>query len=250
MLLIQQLSDQRWVASTTKEPLADLGFSTMPSLQHEWIPDVFVVSLATFTLVSLLLSAEAWIDAIVIFRRFCWLTGTLYLLRSVTIIVTTLPCPRGCEPIVSQNFKEFLWNGCLLMFGVQKTCSDNIFSGHTMILVSSMLMWQVYGKNAWLKLYSIIHCLVGIITIVATRMHYTVDIVIAILLTFSVYSMYLSLVSEATRNRLYSLSGLDSLKHLDDSEYQSLLLTDNSINRRLVSLIIWLDGLDLRWNCT
>ncbi|ORX97590.1 hypothetical protein K493DRAFT_349981 [Basidiobolus meristosporus CBS 931.73] len=67
-------------------------------------------------------------------------------------------------------------------------------------------------------------------------MHYTVDIVIAILLTFSVYSMYLSLVSEATRNRLHSLSGMDSLKHMDDSEYKNLLLTDNY-------------GLDLRWNC-
>ncbi|ORX92404.1 hypothetical protein K493DRAFT_316599 [Basidiobolus meristosporus CBS 931.73] len=248
MFLIQLLSDQRWAASLIKEPLSDLGFSTVPSLTREWVPDFFVMSLLVVTLSSLTLLARSWLEAIVVLRRFVWLTGTLYLLRSITIIVTTLPCPRDCHPIQINGFRDFLWVGLTMMVGLYKTCSDNIFSGHTMIIVSCMMLWSIYGRNKWAILCAYSHGIIGILTIIATRMHYTIDIFLAVLLTFGLYSFYFSLVNEASQRISPSLIGLDATKGNGDADRKSLIMMENRLNSVLLDIVVWVDGLDLRLN--
>ncbi|KAK9764765.1 hypothetical protein K7432_007487 [Basidiobolus ranarum] len=248
MFLVQLLSDQRWTASRIQEPLSDLGFSTVPTLTREWVPDFFVLSLLTVTLSSLMYLARTWLEAIVILRRFVWLTGTLYLLRSVTIIVTTLPCPRDCQPVQIETFREFLWVGLTMMVGLYKTCSDNIFSGHTMIIVSCMTMWSIYGRKKWAIACAYAHGIIGILTIIATRMHYTIDIFLAVLLTYGLYSFYFSCVNEASQRMAPTLISLDGTKGSNEASHKSLVMMENKLNSILLDIVVWVDGLDLRLN--
>ncbi|KAK9768878.1 hypothetical protein K7432_000109 [Basidiobolus ranarum] len=246
MLLIQLMSDQRWAASTIQDPLTDLGFSTVPILTKVWAPDFFVFSLLLTTLCSLIYLARTWLEAIVILRRFVWLTGTLYLLRSITIIVTTLPCPRDCQPIQTKSYGEFLWVALTMLAGQYQTCSDNIFSGHTMILVSCMTMWSIYGRKRWVIVCAYVYGISGILSIVATRMHYTVDIFLAILITKGLYTLYFSSVDEASQRMLPAIITLDNIKGSTEPEQKSFTMIENKINATLLDIIVWIDGLDLR----
>jgi PAP2 superfamily C-terminal len=112
--------------------------------------------------------------------------GWLYLFRSITIVVTTLPSPLrdGCIPptlsisgSVSQRFGAFFET----VAGNDQSCGDNIFSGHTCVMASCALAWRIHARAhkvlGWL-LYLI--AAAGILMIIFTHYHYTIDVLLAL----------------------------------------------------------------------
>ena len=101
----------------------------------------------------------------------------IMLIRSFTIISTILPKHENCEDKFS--IREFFLGGCY----------DKIFSGHaSFILLLTLLYYRehIIGLVPLLGI-NIINCLL----ILATRSHYTVDILLAVFVTTTIYTIHI-----------------------------------------------------------
>lgn len=138
------------------------------------------------TVIGLALQSPDWTTRWTILRRWCFIMGWLYLFRSITIVVTTLPSPLrdGCiapalslSGSVGQRFGAFFET----VAGNDQSCGDNIFSGHTCVMASCALAWRIHARAhrilGWV-LYLI--AAAGILMIIFTHYHYTIDVLLAL----------------------------------------------------------------------
>ncbi|KAK9767535.1 hypothetical protein K7432_002635 [Basidiobolus ranarum] len=244
MTLFQQLSDKRWLGSDTKNPLRDLGFEAFPFLSTFSIADALVMSLFGITLVALTIISRRLPKIIIFWRRVFWLTGLLYFYRAFTIITTTLPPTKDCVPVVANSFGEMMKVATYMIIGSDKACTDNIYSGHTMIVTSSVIMWNIYTRVKWFKLYALLHAIAALYTIIASRLHFTVDVLLSLFITYAMYCIYFSLVRAAMLEKYPG--AITNLESEQDDQYQSVAHTPHILNRHLVSVVRWMDGIDLR----
>ena len=134
-----------------RELIPPLPDSVLDSLaeypQVLYLPDIFVILALIIGVVLLLSHHHRWIIA----RRLFFILGTLYLMRSVTMYVTVLPVPNRvvkCDPKMNHTSVSVIvkrvWDtavgGGLRISGKKNTCGDYIFSGHTVILITSYYM--------------------------------------------------------------------------------------------------------------
>ncbi|CAF2404197.1 unnamed protein product [Rotaria sp. Silwood2] len=95
----------------------------------------------------------------IILRRLFTITAALYFLRSITMVLTSLPVATkvtDCEPKQLINFDARLKKAALIFlgqglssFGV-KTCGDYLYSGHTCTLVLATHFINEYIKFSYL----------------------------------------------------------------------------------------------------
>ena len=192
--------------------LPDVGFMTLPILENEWISDVYIHALliAAFIRVSFTKYTET------AFRRFFWISGFLYIFRSFTISFTILPTPyAGCT---LQKHENPLLVALKVISGQHSTCGDVMYSGHTMVLTSSALLWQLFTDDPVIvKILVWILSFIGMLIIVATRFHYSDDVIIAFLLTLTLYVIYhwalwIGEVNKFGGNTPFSIIGILILK--------------------------------------
>ncbi|KAJ1937324.1 hypothetical protein FBU59_004787 [Linderina macrospora] len=150
---------------------------------------------------------KGWQAKLVLLRRIAWMMATLYFLRSITISLTTLPPSlRECKPVLPKDTHELLAHIPGSMSGQISACTDKIFSGHTTILVVSFLFWTRYARHWAFIVYSAIHTVVGMISVLAVRYHYSIDVLLAIVLTFFVHHAYYTALDRAILLRTASPS--------------------------------------------
>ena len=134
----------------------------------------------------------------VVARRMMWMLATLYFFRTWSFLVTTVPSPlRGCTgKYLPENIptREMV-PGYLKLIGQMATgsvtaCTDNIYSGHTSLLTILVMTFIMYSGINWLKVYAILHGAVALSTIIITRLHYTVDVYIALLVASFIFLNY------------------------------------------------------------
>lgn len=92
----------------------------------------------------------------------------IYLFRLFCIYATILPSPhKKCKSNIIQ------------------ACHDFIFSGHTAItLLNSLYLYDIYPN---LKIIILLFLFIFIILIIATRMHYTIDVILALYISYGIY---------------------------------------------------------------
>ena len=184
-------------------PLHDRGFMIFPDLteMRSWLPDMFLTSLLALTL----LFNVFWIhkprmeyQGFVVARRMLWMLVTLYFFRTWSFLVTTVPSPlSGCtgkylpEDITPREMVP----GYIKLIGQMATgsvtaCTDNIYSGHTSLLTILVMTSIMYSGLNWFKIYAFIHGSVALATILITRLHYTVDVYIALLVASFIFFNY------------------------------------------------------------
>jgi shingomyelin synthase len=158
---------------------------------------------------------------IIIFRRIFFLGGLHYLYRAITMYVTVLPKPDpnyACTPrsgnltvlVVVERVVKVLSGFGLTTNGEQVYCGDYIYSGHTMILIMTYLiiyeckMHRIDLKSddseqnvadspkKWQFLHwlSFSGTVVGIITLLCSRGHYSIDVLIAYWITTRLWWIY------------------------------------------------------------
>lgn len=94
-------------------------------------------------------------------------------IRAFTIISTVLPKYENCDETFTT--RSFFLGGCY----------DKIFSGHTsFILLLTLMYWRENIINLG-ALFSI--NLLNILAIISTRSHYTVDVLMAIFVTLTIF---------------------------------------------------------------
>ncbi|KAJ1923718.1 hypothetical protein IWQ60_005694 [Tieghemiomyces parasiticus] len=189
MVFMQMVSDRRWNQSDPQ--LRDLAFDWFPYVNKVSVADDLVSSSLIIVLAGNLLLTTNWRNRIIFVRRCLWLIGTLYFFRGFTLVVTTVPSPRlDCVPTETHGAADMFRVGWDMITTKTKACTDNIYSGHTVILCASFFLWRVHSRYAVIIIYSALHSIAGMIMVLYTHLHYFVDILIAVFFTYSMFSLY------------------------------------------------------------
>lgn len=187
--------------------LYDVGFLGLPSVSTGAYADAWVAaSIAGAMLRFVILPGPMSLRWIFLSRAFTvW--GILFLLRGFVIVITPLPNPyRQCEPQTAFPHNVFLQAIAFFVprWGAQNTCQDVLFSGHTVAGTMWTLFFVKYVQKApwfqisleWTLPHKVFHGLgvlwliCGWYVIIASQFHYSVDVFIGALLTFTVYGFY------------------------------------------------------------
>ncbi|KAJ1722405.1 hypothetical protein LPJ53_003164 [Coemansia erecta] len=220
MVVCQQWSDMRWIRrlqQTNLYPGADTPWPTplllqdqlleaLPLLTRAWISDKLVGSSVIVCILGCTWMARGWQQRMMVVRRIAWMVAILYFLRSLTLSATTLPpsSPLCAIPVVPKSTWEVIKATPDILAGTIGQCTDKIFSGHTSILFISLLFWLRYARHWAFVAYSVVHCSVGVLTVLMARYHYTVDVLLGLLLTYFVHQAYYCALERAVRGKVRS----------------------------------------------
>lgn len=141
------------------------GLPYIPMLEH--MSDIMCVSLLLLLVI---------LDR-TIFYYFLGFILTIFIIRSITILVTVLPKNKKCNVKYASMFRG--------------GCYDKIFSGHfaTGLLATIMLYSNNYINLIFLLLINFMNALF----IILSRNHYTIDIIVALFITLFVYTNNLTI---------------------------------------------------------
>lgn len=193
VLFIQNIS-QQYPDSVANYPevcqnLHDVGFKLIPYIGMNWndIADIWIV-------VSLVIAAILFFTfdrTQLIFRRFFITYSSIFLLRAITVFVTVYPrLPYETSANFHAPGGSFLWGSLLILSGVRTTAKDMMFSGHTAGFILSASYVGRYSSNIFLKVIYWVFNILGTISLIAAREHYSADIVVAIIVTRFVFANY------------------------------------------------------------
>jgi shingomyelin synthase len=197
-----------WYRHPKIDVLPDLFFDVFESIDtlfgipvHRCI-DFILSSMNIGTITFIILQK----NRAVIARRLMAIYGILLFLRGCTVLLTSLPDPYpmcrelapGTQALMSLDPYTIVDNA-LLMYGPNDkrhsmTCGDMIFSGHSVLFVLSALVWHRYYPerkfiNPVKSCVSILSAL-GCTLLIAARVHYTIDVVVAVYLTITIWASY------------------------------------------------------------
>ncbi|KAJ2401289.1 hypothetical protein GGI23_001501 [Coemansia sp. RSA 2559] len=213
MVVCQQWSDMRWLRQmqhlgATAAPwpayalLEDVVLDHLPVLERAWIADKLVGTSVLVCIGGCCAMSAGWRERLMMVRRIGWMVAVLYFLRSITISVTTVPPSIGsCAISAPQSAWHVILATPQILAGTIGQCTDKIFSGHTAILTISFLFLRRYATHWAVVAYSAAHMALGILSVLLARYHYTVDVVVGLLMTLFVHHLYYSALEIAVRRR-------------------------------------------------
>jgi shingomyelin synthase len=217
-----------WVATTTSlalthervpeyKPLPDVILDNIK--YQSWGLDASEIVIMVATLMAFAVSLFHK-HRFIVLRRIFLLVGIHYYYRALTMYVTALPKPNEqyqCAPktgndttplIIFQRVLKLLSGMGLSINGKHVYCGDYIYSGHTMTLIMTYLVIKEYSPRRWFLFhwFSLGVTTLGIVTLLLSRGHYSIDVVIAYWITTRLWWMY------------HTLANHEVLKSADNSE--------------------------------
>ncbi|KAI6066560.1 Sphingomyelin synthase-related protein 1 [Aix galericulata] len=149
---------------------------------------------------------DIFLDRSILLRRLCSLMGTVFLLRCVTMFVTSLSVPGQhlqCTGKLYGNVwaklqRAFaIWSGFGMTLTGVHTCGDYMFSGHTVVLTMLNFFVTEYTPRSWNFLHTLswVLNLFGIFFILAAHEHYSIDVFIAFYITTRLFLYYHTLAN-------------------------------------------------------
>jgi len=212
--------EARWVPKPSDREsvvLWDLGFRLLPAVPNTAIVDIFAAGLPAIVFIRFMVLPGPLSMRWTILNRSLMIWGLLWALRAIMVVVTVLPNPdKTCKPKVSfpENiFLEALTNMPFVFWRSELTCQDVMFSGHTVALtLATIILVRYFAWSPWLppssssrflpgafmyKTIAIATMLIGYYVIVASKLHYTADVLVASLLTVLIFQAYHSAVRVA-----------------------------------------------------
>lgn len=192
--------------------LARIGHPTSYIDDHA-LPDRLVVFLGRVTICLAALHPRRFM----LFRRLFTIVGLVLLMRAVSVTVTVLPdaspvCQaKSNTPQDSNMFPKVLLQAVQFVVSPSSiiTCGDMVFSGHSSALMMCALTFSKYCRVKHLSTKVFIrsialsenylrplrrlvymYCMVGFLIIIGSRLHYTLDVVLAIALNYWTFTSY------------------------------------------------------------
>ncbi|CAK4698938.1 unnamed protein product [Aphanomyces euteiches] len=209
-------------------PLPDLGHDILPLWKdvtvydkvypHEAhkIPDIVMGILIGSTAIFAMIHPLRW----KIIQRFFIIYGSLCIMRSVTVICTSLPdsaekcrqmTPLGNLQSGAHGWEDITMRAVLvrslkLLVPIgEVTCGDMVFSGHSMLMTWHTYYKWVPGSINYMKVSIWLITIFGLVTIVWVRMHYTLDVVLALYFTVTVWSSYHRIANDVKIGHRFSM---------------------------------------------
>lgn len=110
-----------------------------------------------------------------VFSTFIDYIPVIFMIRWITTLVTILPKHKEC------NDSKFD-----ISSGISGHCYDKVFSGHFAVIVLLSCIIYSYGIIKNLPLIIFYNLLVAFL-IIATRAHYTIDLIVSVFVVFVIY---------------------------------------------------------------
>lgn len=154
----------------------ELHFNQIFDLFHEYTPDFHEYELLVNVIPFFLLVCFAVCGVnLSSLKEFAWKLLLIYILRALTIIITILPKHEKCMyDSKSVTMSTFLGG-----------CYDKVFSGH---MALTFLGTLIYYREKLISFPMFVGLnIVEAMLIILTRSHYTIDVILAILITYLVY---------------------------------------------------------------
>ena len=189
-----------YMHTASSEPLHDLGFALLPeqALDSSWrsLSDIMTVALPIICAFQSTLMSRP--NRCAVFCSFFRLMTICYGLRTLTVPLTSLPGPAPhCRPNSTDYNPPENWIDIVTrvgpMHGKFNTCGDLLFSGHMCYINSALLLYlrqldlkfPNYSKLRWGC--GFIYLVTVAVLCIAGRKHYTVDIVLGIIISVLVF---------------------------------------------------------------
>ncbi|XP_034659580.1 sphingomyelin synthase-related 1-like [Drosophila subobscura] len=194
-------------------PLPDFFLDNVPHIPRAFDMCEITASLL-FTLWTLVLIFHK--HRMVMLRRFCALAGTVFLLRCVTMLLTSLSVPGAhlkCSNkdhavdrdsadatdamVMRVNRAYRIWSGLGMSIQGVRTCGDYMFSGHTVALTMLNFFITEYTPRTLYHLHTFTWLLniFGIFFILAAHEHYSIDVFVAFYITSRLFLYYHTLAN-------------------------------------------------------
>lgn len=170
--------------------LQDVGFVVLPELGQDkaYISEtVFSVIFLTFFLWTFhpFISHTKKFYTVLLWCRVLAFLVVSQILRILTFFSTQLPGPnyhcREGSKLARLPRPDGVLEVLLINFphGVIYGCGDLIFSSHMIFTLVFVLTYQKYGTKRWIKQIAWLVAVIQSLLIIASRKHYTVDVVVA-----------------------------------------------------------------------
>lgn len=118
-----------------------------------------------------------------------WCITILFTIRIFTFTVTIVP-PSTIGCINRNSAMPIEWNVLkYLIFSNDNTCTDYMFSGHASYFIILLLFTFQISKYNLEKIVFSIFTLFGLLSIICGHIHYTADVIVAIVLSFCCYNL-------------------------------------------------------------
>ncbi|VDN55767.1 unnamed protein product [Dracunculus medinensis] len=188
-------------------PLPDIVFERTPYIPQALVFSEYLILISLFIMLLITIFHKyRWI----ILRRIACIGSLLYFGRCVTILATQVPVADSnyyCSPKFKDDNYTF-WNVFLRSLqivggvglkinGKHTLCGDYIYSGHTIVFVISCLFIREYSPRRWKPLHflSILISMVGVILLLISRGHYTIDVIISYWISTRIFWIYHTLAA-------------------------------------------------------
>ncbi|KAL3282363.1 hypothetical protein HHI36_005549 [Cryptolaemus montrouzieri] len=181
-------------------PLPDIFLDNVPHIP--WAFDMCEVT-GTFLFTMWMFVLFFHKHRFILMRRFFALSGTVFLLRCVTMIITSLsvpgahlqckPPPHTAQDLASKLSRAyFIWCGAGMSIQGVRTCGDYMFSGHTVALTMLNFFITEYTPRPIYYVHTISWMLnmFGIFFILAAHEHYSIDVFVAFYITSRLFLYY------------------------------------------------------------
>ncbi|GAB0096194.1 Sphingomyelin synthase-related 1 [Sergentomyia squamirostris] len=210
-------------------PLPDIFLDNVPH-----IPWAFHMCEITGTFLFCIWACVIFVHRhrLVLLRRFFALAGTVFLLRCVTMLITSLSVPGTHLQCTPQDHKVdetsvenwldaihlriqrayTIWSGLGMSIQGVRTCGDYMFSGHTVTLTLLNFFITEYTPRHLYFLHTMTWLLnmFGIFFILAAHEHYSIDVFVAFYITSRLFLYYHTLANnqalmshDSTRTRIW-----------------------------------------------
>ncbi|XP_053094384.1 sphingomyelin synthase-related protein 1 [Pangasianodon hypophthalmus] len=187
----------------TYPPLPDIFLDSVPRIPWAFaMAEACGVVLCSVWLIVLLLHKHRSI----LVRRMCSLMGTVFMLRCVTMFVTSLSVPGQHLQCTGKVYGDMwaklqravaIWSGFGMTLTGVHTCGDYMFSGHTVVLTMLNFFVTEYTPRSWNFIHTLswVLNLFGIFFILAAHEHYSIDVFIAFYITTRLFLYYHTLAN-------------------------------------------------------
>ncbi|XP_026989788.2 sphingomyelin synthase-related protein 1 isoform X2 [Tachysurus fulvidraco] len=187
----------------TYPPLPDIFLDSVPRIPWAFaMAEACGVILCGIWLIVLLLHKHRSI----LVRRLCSLMGTVFMLRCITMFVTSLSVPGQHLQCTGKIYGDMwaklqravaIWSGFGMTLTGVHTCGDYMFSGHTVVLTMLNFFVTEYTPRSWNFIHTLswVLNLFGIFFILAAHEHYSIDVFIAFYITTRLFLYYHTLAN-------------------------------------------------------
>ncbi|CAF1224416.1 unnamed protein product [Rotaria sordida] len=198
--------DERLPDPRNFPPLPDLILDNVKQIPWAFSVTEKIIVIEMVTLITIIVFHR---HRLIILRRLLAIAAALYFLRSLTLVFTSLPVATeitDCRPERFSSFGARLKKATLIFigqgmssFGV-KTCGDYLYSGHTCTLILATHFINEYSPRSYRLLHflSWIMALTGMFFILAGHQHYSIDILVAWVLSSRLFIYYHTLANNRT----------------------------------------------------